>query len=99
MDPNRPGMLPEHFQTPLGCFGKKYFPVKILICVENSVCESWPYMAALAKVTEAKCAYFDPLSFMCSPQPDEDIAFCFKMFVFGTPFLDKTLFHFAASRN
>ena len=40
-------------------------------------------MAALAKVVEAKCLYFDPLSFMFSPQPVKIIAFYVKTFVFG----------------
>ena len=80
-------------------FAKIVVQQKSSFFVGNSFCESRPHMAALAKVTEAKCSYFDPLSFMCSPQPDENIAFRFKILVFSTPSPENALFHFAPSLN
>ena len=51
---------PRHFWV---IFGKSHVSVK------NIFCKNRPHMAALAEVLEAKCSYFDPLSFMFSPQP------------------------------
>ena len=56
-------------------------------------------MAALAKVPEAKCSYVDPLSFMFSPQPINNIAFYVKICVFCTSFHEKVIFHVEASLN
>ena len=56
-------------------------------------------MAALGEVLEAKCSYFDPLSFMFSPQPVKHIAFYVKIFVFATSCHEKTTFPLEASLN
>ena len=56
-------------------------------------------MAALAEVLEAKCSYFDPLSFIFSPQPVKDIAVYVKTFVFGTSFHEKVIFPLEAPLN
>ena len=56
-------------------------------------------MAALAEVLEAKCSYFDPLSFICLPQPVKNITFYVKIVVFGTSFHEKVIFHLEASLN
>ena len=56
-------------------------------------------MAALAEVLEAKCSYFDPLSFMFSPQPVNNITFYVKILILGTPFHEKVFFHLEASLN
>ena len=50
-------------------------------------------MAALAEVLEAKCSYFDPLTFMCSPHPAQYIAFYLKMLISTPAGHEKTLFH------
>ena len=49
-------------------------------------------MAALAEVLEAKRSYFDPISFMFSPHPAQNIALYLKMCVFGALFLKKHFF-------
>ena len=49
-------------------------------------------MAALGKVLEAKCSYFDVLSFMCSPHPAQNITLYLKIFVCGALFLKKLFF-------
>ena len=68
-------------------FLKSWFSLK------KSFCKNRPHMAALGKVLEAKCLYFDVLSFMCSPHPAQNIALYIIIFVFGVFFLAKTLFH------
>ena len=52
-------------------------------------------MAALANPYEAKRSYFDPLSFMCSPQHVKHITFCVKILIFSIPFHEESLIHFA----
>ena len=71
----------------------------MLILLNEYFCWSRPDMAALAEVFEATCSYFDPLSFMFSPQPVKHIAFYVKMFVFGTYFHEKVILHLEASLN
>ena len=56
-------------------------------------------MAALAEVLEAKCPCFDPLSFMFSPHPAQNIALYVMMMIFGALFSEKALFHLEPSLN
>ena len=56
-------------------------------------------MAALAEVLQAKCSYSDPLPFMFSPQPVNNITFYVEICVFGTACHAKVVFHLEASLN
>ena len=56
-------------------------------------------MAALADPSEAKCLYFDLLSFMFSPKCCQNIALYLEMFTSPTGFLKKTIFHLEHSLN
>ena len=56
-------------------------------------------MTALANLYEAKCSYFDPLSFISSPQHVNNIAFYINILICGTPFHEKVVFHLEATLN
>ena len=56
-------------------------------------------MAALGKVLEAKCSYFDVLSFMFSPHPAQNTTLYLKMLGIWSPFSEKALFHLEPSLN
>ena len=99
IDPKRSGMSPDHSQTLLGHFREKSFFVQNVDLSNIFFCKSQPHMAALAEVLEAKCSYFDSLSFMCSPQPAQHITFYCKMLIFSIPFSEKALCHLEPSLN
>ena len=67
--------------------------------LENSFCKSRSHMAALANPPEAKYSHVDSLSFMFSPQPNENLALHVKILTLASLFHDKTLFRFEPSLN
>ena len=75
------------------------FHWKCRLFLENYFCTSWSHMAALANRYEAKHSYFDNLSFMCSPQPDQNVTLYLKI-VTSTPVCpEKAPFHLEPSLN
>ena len=73
-------------------FGKVLFCWKCWFSLKHSFCINRLHMAALGEVLEAKCSYFDVLSFRCSPHPAQNIALYLKIVVFGALFLKKHFF-------
>lgn len=88
--------IPRHFWV---MFAENHVSLRMSISLENYFCNSRPHMAALANPSEAKCSYFDPLSFMCSPKLDQNIALYLKMLTSTPVFLTNTLFHLEPSLN
>ena len=95
----------KYSQTPYGNFWDKHLLLKKLpnslnrpgvakpFCSRKTTfCKSRPYMAALANPPEAKYSHIDPLSFMFSPKPDQNIT-CYVNMLTSTPvFLKKHFF-------